>query len=57
MQQAKESFLDFAVISRRFDKPTGHWILALSGLEAHNPLSWSGNLSVPRNYFEELFWA
>lgn len=33
--QSSDSFDDYAVITRFFDKDTGQWIMALSGLEAH----------------------
>lgn len=33
--QSSDTFDDYAVITRYFDKDTGQWIMALSGLEAH----------------------
>jgi hypothetical protein len=33
--QSSDTFDDYAVVTRFFDKDTGQWILALSGLEAH----------------------
>ena len=33
--QSSDTFVDYAVITRFFDKDTGQWIMALSGLEAH----------------------
>ena len=33
--QSSDNFVDYAVITRFFDKDTGQWIMALSGLEAH----------------------
>jgi hypothetical protein len=33
--QSSDTFDDYAVITRYFDKDTGQWIIALSGLEAH----------------------
>jgi hypothetical protein len=33
--QSSDTFDDYAVITRFFDRDTGQWIMALSGLEAH----------------------
>jgi hypothetical protein len=33
--QSSDTFVDYAVITRFFDRDTGQWIMALSGLEAH----------------------
>jgi hypothetical protein len=35
MPQSLDNFVDYAVITRFFDRDTGQWIMALSGLEAH----------------------
>lgn len=33
--QSSDTFVDYAVVTRFFDRDTGQWIMALSGLEAH----------------------
>lgn len=33
--QVSDNFVDYAVVTRYFNKDTGQWVMALSGLEAH----------------------